>query len=135
MTQKDAVFSVVTATIANAGIDFKIGIDNAANVLTRELRATINDELSAMFLDGQVEISDEARTKLSNTSELRAYVSGLVSNWVRKDNRLSGSTVSTTLQSDPQLRALKKLQRSQTDPSHRLEIQNFINKRTSELGG
>jgi hypothetical protein len=135
MTQKDAVFTAVMHVLEDAGINFVVGTDDAAAVLNRELRAAINTRLVHDFLNGAIELSDEAKAKRGDNSKLKAYVSGLVSNWVRKDNRLNGGRTpsSTKTETDPQLKALKKLQSSQTDVSKRLEIQSFIDKRHEEL--
>ncbi len=136
MTQKDAVFSVVTSIIVGSGIKFQVNKDVAANILTKDMRTQVNNALVEKFLTGDVELSDEARGKLTDEPALRAYVSGLVSNWLRKDSRLNGGIAAPKKSNaDPQLKALKKLQSSQTDPSRRLEIQTFIDKRTSELNG
>ena len=134
MTQKDAVFSVVTSVIEDAGFNFEVGKDDASSLLTKTLRTQINSELVRMFDNSEVDLSDEARSKLNDAASLRSYVSGLVSNWLRKDARLNGGTTTgKSISVDPQLRALRKLQSSQTDPSRRLEIQKFIDKRTAEL--
>lgn len=134
MTQKDAVFSVVTSVIDDAGFNFGVSVDDASSLLTKALRAQVNTELVRMFENSEIDLSEEARSKLNDAASLRSYVSGLVSNWLRKDSRLNGgATVGKTVSTDPQLKALRKLQSSQTDPARRLEIQNFIDKRTAEL--
>jgi hypothetical protein len=133
MTQKDAVFSVITSVLADAGISFNMGNTDVGAVLTKELRAKVNGSLCQMILNGDVEFSKYSEGSVS-MSELRTYVSGLISNWVRKDPRLNGgATTASRTSLDPQLKALKKLQSTQTDPSRRLEIQNFIDKRVAEL--
>jgi len=146
MTQKDAVFSAVSQILASNNISFTANSTNATSVLNRELRAQINTRLVADFQSGSVELSDDAKNKLNDTAELRAYISGLVSNWLRKDPRLNGGTVIATtsssssnvrgnksIKSDPQLQALRKLAQSQVEPSKRLEIQAHIDRRIAEL--
>jgi len=147
MTQKDAVFSAVSQILASNNISFNPSSTNVASLLTRELRSQINARLVADFTSGSVEMSDDAKTKLNDVAELRAYISGLVSNWVRKDPRLNGGTVlattgssttnasSKTLKTDPQLQALRKLHKAQVEPSKRLEIQAHIDRRVEELSG
>lgn len=144
MTQKDAVFTAVSDTLVSNGISFQSNSVNAANLLTRELRAQINARLVTEFVNGGVELSDDAKDKLTDKAVLRAYISGLVSNWVRKDPRLNGGTVLATtsststvsnksLKSDPQLQALRKLYTTQVEPTKRQEIQAHIDRRIAEL--
>ena len=137
MTQKDAVFSAVTTVIINNNLQFISGTTDAATLLNRTLRAQINTILVTQFRNGEIELSDEAKNKLANESALKAYVSGLVSNWVKKDPRLNGGntikTTSTRTVADPQVVALRRLLRTQTDSIKRQEIQGFIDKRLAEL--
>lgn len=144
MTQKDAVFSAISQILATNNISFQPSSTNVASLLTRELRAQINAVLVANFNAGSIELSDDAKNKLQDVAELRAYISGLVSNWVRKDPRLNGGTVlatstSTTttssknIKSDPQLQALRALHKSQLDTTKQLEIQAHIDRRIAEL--
>lgn len=140
MTQKDAVFNAVTSVLANNNITFASG-SNVADLLTRELRSQINTQLMSDFQAGNVALAADSQSKLTNTVELRNYVSGLVSNWVRKDPRLNGGTVVATtsssstksLNSDPKLRALRKLHATQTDLNRKAEIQGYIDARLEEL--
>lgn len=144
MTQKDAVLSAISTVLANNNIKFQPNVTNVASVLTRELRSQINTLLTVEFSNGSVDMSDDAKSKLNDVAELRAYISGLVSNWVRKDPRLNGgaviattssstTTVSKSLRNDPQLQALRKLQSAQVETSKQVEIQGFIDKRIAEL--
>lgn len=144
MTQKDAVFSAVSQILASNNVSFTANSTNATAVLNRELRSQINGVLVQQFLAGNVELSEDAKEKLNDESQLRAYISGLVSNWLRKDPRLNGgtvlatttstkSTLSKTIKSDPQLQALRKLHNAQVEPSKRLEIQAHIDRRIAEL--
>jgi hypothetical protein len=67
-------------------------------------------------------------------------VSGLQSNWLRKDKRLNGgvkyqaqnpgSRVGST---DPQVKALRALIKTQSDEIKIAEIQSFIDKRLAEI--
>jgi hypothetical protein len=141
MTQKDAVFSAITSVLANNNIAFTQNNTNAAELMTRELRAQVNAQLRDLFENGSIELSEEANSKLQDTAALKAYISGLVSNWLRKDTRLNGgSVVATTapsvsraLREDNQLIALKTLLNTETDTNRRNEIQAHIQRRTSEL--
>jgi hypothetical protein len=140
MTQKDAVFSAIIHVLSNNGVEFEVGVTDLATVFTKTLRAEVTNTLAQQFTNNEIELSVEAQSKLNSPTELRAYVSGLISNWLRKDNRLNGgvkistTTKSKTFLSDPQIKALKQLMSTQTDQAKRSEIQAHIDRRLTELG-
>jgi hypothetical protein len=143
MTQKDAVFFAVTQTLTSNNVSFTANSTDVSSVLNRDLRSKINSVLVDQFKTGAVEISDEAKSKLNDTAALRAYVSGLVSNWVRKDPRLNGGSIIATtnptssskkqFKSDPQLKAMRILLSTQVDQTKRDEIEAFISARVATL--
>ena len=126
MSQKEAVFQAVTNVV---------GVQDGVYTLNREQRASVNQILFEGFRSSTVECDTEY-----NDSELKAYVSGLQSNWLRKDKRLNGgvkyqaqnpgSRVGST---DPQVKALRALIKTQSDETKIAEIQSFIDKRLSEI--
>ena len=102
---------------------------------SREQRAQINMILCEGFKSGHI-----ALDRTFDDSELKAYVSGLVSNWLRKDNRLNGGVKYTPKNpgsrsgsGDAQLKALRALLSTTEDEQERTEIQGFIDKRVAEL--
>lgn len=126
LTQKEAVFNAV----ANV-----VGEFEGACEPTKEQRSQINQILFEGFRSGTVELDREY-----NDSELKAYVSGLQSNWLRKDTRLNGGVKyvaknpgSRTGSTDAQVKAMRILLSTKTDPTERAEIQAFIDKRLSEI--
>lgn len=140
MTQKDAVFSAVASVLVGSGINFISGSTDANDLLNKDLRSKVNSILIQQFLNNEIELSAEAKTRLADLSKLKAYVSGLVSNWLRKDNRLNAGVAPMKVKSvvkrtsaDPQLKAMRHLLTVQTDPNKRNEIQSFIDKRVQEL--
>ena len=138
MTQKDAVYEAIVSVLNSDGISFTSGATDVNSLLTRELRARIAALIVLNFQNGLIELSDDAKQTLSDSAKLRTYVSGLISNWVRKDSRLNAGlpkiqkTVNRT-SNDPQLKAMRHLLNVQTDPDKCVEIQKFIDKRTAEL--
>ncbi len=86
MNQKSAVFQAITMVLENAGIAFEEGQD-VSKVLSKELRGQVNAILFQGFRAGDIELDREY-----SDSDLKAYVSGLQSNWIRKDKRLNGNT-------------------------------------------
>lgn len=127
-TQKEAVFHAVTHVVGAVP-------DSSPVELTREQRAQVNMILFEGFRSGTIELDREY-----SDTELKAYVSGLQSNWLRKDKRLNGGVAyvpknpgSRAGGGDAQLKALRTLQKMQTDPAKILEIQSFIDKRLAEI--
>lgn len=127
-SQKEAVFHAVTHVVGSVP-------DTGPVELTREQRAQVNMILFEGFRSGTIELDREY-----SDTELKAYVSGLQSNWLRKDKRLNGGVAyvpknpgSRAGGGDAQLKALRTLQKMQTDPAKILEIQSFIDKRLAEI--
>jgi hypothetical protein len=140
MTQKDAVYCAIVTVLTDAGISFDAGTTDVAPILTRELRSKVNAILVQQFSYGSIELSDEAKSTLTTPTKLKAYVSGLVSNWIRKDVRLNGghrftssAKSSAGFKRDPQLKALHQLYSAQVDENKRNEIQAHIDRRVQEL--
>ena len=128
LSQKEAVFNAVINVCGTKD-------SNTVYNPSREERARINAILVEGFKSGTIEIS-----KHFEDAELKAYVSGLQSNWLRKDKRLNGGTVymaknpgSRVGSSDPQLKAMRTLLSTLTDPSEIAEIQTHIDARVKEL--
>ena len=127
ISQKEAVFSAVSAVLQQNGIAFEPGT-NVASLMTRELRAQVNQRLLASFKSGTVKLDREY-----NDADLKAYVSGLQSNWLRKDTRFnSGGTVKAKKPQDPQLKALYSLMQIAPE-ADRPEIQSHIDARLVEI--
>lgn len=127
MSQKEAVFSAVTNVC---------GLKDGPYVLTKEERTSVNQILFEGFKSGNITFSED----LPNDVELKAYVSGLQSNWLRKDKRLNGGTAyvaknpgSRKGSSDPQIKAMRALLATRTDETERAEIQAFIDARMTQI--
>jgi hypothetical protein len=128
-SQKEAVFNAVTHVLGTSVPDA------GAVVLSSEQRKQVNMILFEGFRAGTIELDREF-----TDTELKAYVSGLQSNWLRKDKRLNGGIAYTPKnpgsragQGDAQLKALRALQKTQTDPAKIAEIQTYINRRMAEI--
>ena len=87
MSQKEAVYNAVTQVLSSNNITISGGV---APHMTREFRSQVNEILFNSFRSGNVELKSEY-----SDAELRAYVSGLQSNWIRKDTRLNGNNTQT----------------------------------------
>jgi hypothetical protein len=134
VSQKHAVYVAIVNVLTEQGITFEEGMDVAPH-MTRERRAIVNAILIAGFKTGEIELNGEY-----DDQELKSYVSGLQSNWIRKDARLNGNTKyqaknpgSRTGSGDKQLSQMKLLLSTLTDPNDRNEVQVCIDARTAEL--
>lgn len=134
VTQKEAVYVAITSVLNESGIHFEEGMD-VSSVLTKEHRATVNMVLFEGFKNGGIQLD-----KSFSDAELKSYVSGLQSNWIRKDSRLNGNTKyeaknpgSRAGSTDPQIKAMKLLLSTLTDASERAEVESEIAKRQAEI--
>jgi len=134
-SQKEAVFSAVSSVINEAGITVHEG-ESFSTHLNRELRAQVTNILVEGFNSGTIALDKS----FTSEAELRTYCSGLTSNWLRKDGRLNGGVKyeaknpgSRVGSSDAQLKAMRQLLSTKTDPSEKAEIQSFINTRVAEI--
>jgi hypothetical protein len=132
MNQKEAVFAAITSVLADHGVDVE---GDVGPHMTKERRAQVNSILFEGFRSGRVSLDREF-----TDAELKSYVSGLQSNWIRKDSRLNGGVQYTPKNpgsrmgsGDAQLKALKSLLKIKDDPTEAAEIQRFIDKREAEL--
>ncbi len=134
LSQKEAVYNAVTSVLSENNISVSEGTD-VSTLMTRELRSQVNQVLFEGFRSGSVELDREF-----NDSDLKAYVSGLQSNWLRKDKRLNGGAKysaknpgSRIGSSDPQLKAMRALLTTLSSESDRAEVQSAIDTRVSEI--
>lgn len=134
MKQKDSVYSAVSEAI-----DFEDG-DDVNSAITTDQRKEVHAMVFDGLKSGEVDFSDQAKTKYSDDKLLNGYVSGLISNWLRKDPRMNGNTKyvaknpgSRTGQGDPQIRELRKLLKIHQGTEKAEEIQGFIDSRVTEL--
>lgn len=134
MNQKEAVYTAICSVLGEAGIPFTEGM-NVASVMSKEFRAQVNGILFEGFRSGSITLDREF-----TDTELKAYVSGLQSNWIRKDKRLNGDVAyiaknpgSRAGSGDPQLKAMRALLSTLTSPSDKAEVQKHIDARVSEI--
>jgi hypothetical protein len=132
-TQKEAVFQAVTNVLTEAGIAIE---GNVSVHMTREYRSQVNNILFESFRGGSIELDREF-----SDSELKAYVSGLQSNWLRKDKRLNGNVAyvaknpgSRAGSGDAQLKAMRALLSTLTvgTPDY-TEVETCISVRVKEI--
>lgn len=126
VSQKEAVFQAMINVM---------GEQDGVYVPTKEQRAQVNLILFEGFKAGTIEIEG---TK--SDSDLKGYVSGLQSNWLRKDKRLNGGVQYTAKNpgsragsADPQLKAMRALITTLTTDEEKAEVQAYIDARVAEL--
>jgi hypothetical protein len=134
MSQKEAVFQAVSSVLKESGISVEEGT-NVNTHMTKELRAQVNSILFEGFKSDKIELD-----RVYSDSELKAYVSGLQSNWLRKDKRLNGGISyiaknpgSRVGSSDPQLKAMRALLSTLTTEAEKAEVQSYIDARVNEI--
>ena len=134
VSQKEAVYRAAMSVLSENNINVSEGT-NVSTLITHELRSQVNQILFEGFRSGTIELDREF-----SDSDLKAYVSGLQSNWLRKDKRLNGGAQysaknpgSRTGSSDPSLKAMRALLSTLTTDADRSEVQTAIDARVSEI--
>ena len=125
MSQKEAVFQAVKNVCG----------EQESYSPSKEQRAQVNAILFEGFRTGTIELDREF-----TDSDLKSYVSGLQSNWLRKDKRLNGNVSyvaknpgSRAGSGDPQLKAMRALLTTLSEPSEIAEVQSHIDARVATI--
>lgn len=133
-SQKEAVYTAIVSVLNENNISFNESTD-VGSLMTRELRAQVNQILFEGFRSGKVALDSNF-----TDAELKGYVSGLQSNWLRKDKRLNGGTQyvsknpgSRAGSSDPQLKAMRLLLSTLSSEEEKAEVQSAIDTRLAEI--
>lgn len=126
LSQKEATYKAITQVC---------GVHEGPYHPTKDQREQISMILIEGFKSGAISLDREF-----SDAQLKAYVSGLVSNWLRKDTRLNGGCKYQPKNpgarlgaTDPQLKALRALMKTLTDESERQEVQKYIDARLAEI--
>jgi hypothetical protein len=140
-SQRDAVYNAVTGVFADQGVVYEDGM-NIESMFTKDMRESVHQILCEGFRGGTIHLEDTPANaeKLASESKLNGYVSGLISNWVRKDKRFNGGVTyvaknpgSRAGQGDEQLTTLRKLKKQFAGTPKEGEIQRFIDARVEVL--
>jgi len=101
----------------------------------KEQLAQVREILWEGFKAGKIVLG-----KTYTDEQLRGYIPGLINNWIRKDKRLNGGVQyvaknpgSRVGSSDPQVKALRALLTTKTDPTEVAEIEGYLTARLAEL--
>lgn len=127
LNQKEATYQAICNVTGHKG--------EGALKISTEQRAQVNMVLFEAFRAGSIQLDREF-----TDPELKQYVSGLQSNWIRKDKRLNGGVAyvaknpgSRAGNGDPQLKAMRTLLSTLTSDEDRAEVQSHIDIRIAEL--
>ena len=141
LNQRSATIQVILATLTARSYSYELnGSTSISSVLTDSDKENVRNTLFSMFRNGQVELSSDASDKFSDDSKLKAYISGLVNNWIRKAPEFNGGMKyqaknpgSRQGSGDQQVREMKKLLSATQDPTTKAVIQSEIEKRLGEI--
>jgi hypothetical protein len=134
-TQRNAVFTAICNIRKQSEFDSPV-------VLTKDERGLVHQMVCEGFRNGTIEFeaTPANQEKLASDSKLSAYVSGLISNWIRKDTRLNGGEKyeiknpgSRAGQSDEQMKTLRALAKQFAGTDKEAVVHAQIEKRKSEL--
>ena len=90
-SQRDAVYTAIHSVLADHNVEFEDGGD-VDSVLDKDMKSAVQAILCEGFKSGAIafETTPQNAEKLASDTKLKSYVSGLVSNWIRKDKRFNG---------------------------------------------
>lgn len=133
MSQKQSVFVAVCSVLNESNINRKVD-------LTKDQRKTVIETVTESIQAGETEFSAEAKVKYATKDDVKGYVNGMVSNWLRKDLRLNGGAKYETKNpgsragsGDEVLKNLKNLKTMLTDADQLKAVDEEIAKRTAEI--
>ncbi len=142
LNQREGVYVAVMNVLAEKEIRFDDGqTPSAKELLTKEMRGTVMEVVVSGFKRDEIEMSAEGKAQHDTEAKLRGYVSGLISNWLRKDTRLNGggkyvpaNPGSRTGSGDEQIKALRTLRAVKADDAAACEaIDKAIKDRQDEI--
>jgi len=132
LNQKEGVFAAVVEMFGHDG--------KSKFAPSKEQRKELIGFVTEQIMAGKIEMSDKAKAKYATQEDVKGYVDGLVSNWIRKDLRLNGGTPYETKnpgsragQGDEVLKNLKALKSTLTEADHIQAVDAEIASRTAEL--
>lgn len=140
MKQSEAILKYTNEVLEAEGIEFTEGTD-VAKVANGDVRKQVTDLVTEGILSEEIDFSDKARAKYDTEAKVRSYVTGLISNWWKKNPKLNGGTTykpknpgSRTGNGDKMMKELKKAAKVYADdPTKLASINEFIEERRAEL--
>jgi hypothetical protein len=139
MNQREATVNCILSVLEERGVEYELNGELAmSDVLNTDDKKNVRSILFTMFQQGKIDFRDTS--KLSDTKYMTDYISGLVNNWVRKAPEFNGNAKyaaknpgSRAGSGDEQIKEMKKLLSTVTDPETRAVIQSHIDARAIEI--
>ena len=132
MNQKDCVYTVITALVE---VD-----PTTPTTLTKDQRSQALQGIYELLKNDEVTISAEKIDKMTEDKHYKDYASNIFNNWLRKDTRLNGGVTyqaknpgSRAGAGDEQVKELKKLLSTLSNPDQQAQVQAAITSRLQEL--
>ena len=140
-SQVNAVVECVMNVLEENGIKYELnGEINVKKVLTPDMLNEIRKRILIGFTDNEISMTEKAKEKNNTDQLMKSYVSGLVNNWVRKYKPFNNGKKyeaknpgSRQGSGDEQVREMKKLLKTITDPDTRAKVQEAIDARILEI--
>lgn len=137
-SQKEAVYVAVKDILEANGKSIKTTEPVALSISER---AAVVQYIADLIASSQAYFSPNAAAKYSTEKDIKKYVSGLVSNWLRRDPRLNGGSASAVAsqseskkEPDTVLKNLKNLLHNvKGNPEAEAEILKEIEKRSAGI--
>jgi hypothetical protein len=140
-SQRDAVYAAIKSVLKDNDVAFDDGGD-VTEVLSTEMRKSCQTILCEGFKGGTIEFENTPsnQEKLASDSKLKQYVSGLLSNWIRKDKRFNGDVQyvaknpgSRAGAGDETLKTMRALAKKFAGTDKAEAIQKHISNRVAEI--
>lgn len=128
-SQINAVFQAVCSVLNRESFDSVVE-------LSKEERSNVVNIVTEGILSNKVDFSTDAKAKYDTDEKVKGYVTGMVSNHLRRDKRLNGGiqdAPKTSRPKDEQLKALKALRDGITNPEQLAQVDQAIAERMAEL--
>ena len=141
LSQKDAVVNAILACLTAKGIEYELSGDKIVkSLLTKEDKVGIRKVILEGFLADEIGMTDDARKKHAEESEMKKYVNGLVNNWINKyppfnrdEKWVAKNPGSRKGQGDEPIKSLQALQKTTTDVQALADIDKAILDRLAEI--
>ena len=141
-SQKNAVCELLLLVLSMRDVEYTLnGEVNIKDVLTPSDKAWVRQEVTKGFYEGEISMSEQAQAKfLSNETEMKKYVHGLVNNWIKKcpdfnqgSKYVPKNPGSRAGQGDDQVKAMRNLKKTTNDLTAIAEIDKAIADRLAEI--
>ena len=141
MSQVNYVVKTIMNVLEENEVEYELGGEISVkevinDVMLNEIRVRVLNG----FNNNEVMMSDKGREKNNTPKLMKSYVNGMVNNWIRKYKPFNngvkyvGKNVGSRKGSgDEQVREMRKLLKTITDPKIRVKIEEEIEKRILEL--